>query len=295
MKNKLFNGIMPAMITPFDEDGKIRETAARRIMNWELKGGVNGFYINGNTGEGLFQAESERMKMAEIAMDECKGRGVIINHVGAVDTVSAYRLAKHAGKIGCNAISSLVPNYIKSFSENIILDYYKRLADESGLPVLIYCTNLLENDPVSFLEKAMKIDGVIGTKFTMMNYYNLHRITELNNGDITVINGPDEMLVCGLLMGADGGIGSTYNIMPEKFVALYRSFKEGDIIGARNKQYEINRIIKVLLDYRCVDAIKEVFNIMGFEAGCTACPSRPMSKEESAQMRKDLEQAGYRF
>lgn len=106
------------------------------------------------------------------------GRGVVINHVGEVDALSALRLARHSGEIGCNAISSMVLNYVATYTDDQILDYYKRLADASSLPVLVYCTGLLKGNPVDFMEKAIKIDGVVGVKYAMTNYCDMHRITE---------------------------------------------------------------------------------------------------------------------
>ena len=112
MKNKQFGGIMPAFITPFDENGALKADSARRLLERELAAGVQGFYVNGATGEGLFLPEATRRDMAETAVSVCKGRGAVINHVGAVDPAQAVRLARHAGQIGCDAISSMVPNYV---------------------------------------------------------------------------------------------------------------------------------------------------------------------------------------
>lgn len=293
MKNKLFSGIMPAFITPFDEEGALKRDAARQLMERELQQGVQGFYINGATGEGLFLPEETRRDMAELAVDVCCGRGAVINQVGAVDPASAVRLARHAGQIGCDAISSMVPNYVATYTDEQVLDYYKRLSDASSLPVLVYCTGLLKSDPVRFMEKAMAVDGIIGLKYTMFNYYNMQRITELNGGNINVINGPDEMLVLGLLMGADGGIGSTYNLMPEWFVELYTAFRAGDINRARDVQIRINKVIAVLLEYGCIPAIKEAFSIMGYDAGHVAYPGKTFSEAEQAAFKRDMQMAGF--
>lgn len=295
MSNKLFKGIMPALITPFDENGAYKRETATALIERELKTGIQGFYVNGATGEGLYLPEKTRMEHAENAVELCKGRGVVINHVGAIDCASAMRLARHAGTIGCDAISSLVPNYVNTYSDAEILDYYKALADASGKPVLVYCTGLLSGDPVAFIEKAIKIDGVIGLKYTMPNYYNMHRICCLNGGDINVINGPDETLLLGLTMGADGGIGSTYNIMGERFVSLYASFTSGDFEAARQEQFGIDRVITVLLKYGVIGAIKEVFNILGYDAGSAAAPAAKYTPEKRNALISDLEAAGFTF
>ena len=291
--NKLFTGIMPAYITPINENGSLRSNTAHDLMEWEISKGVQGFYINGATGEGLFLSENVRKELAEISVNVCKGRVKVINHVGAVDTMSAIRLAKHAGQIGCDAVSSLVPNYLTTYTTDQVLDYYKRISDASGLPVLVYCKGNVGTTPYEFMKRVMTVDGLIGCKYTMFDYYSMHRITELNNGDINVINGPDEMLICGLTMGADGGIGSTYNLMGEWFVELYQKFISGDFIGAREVQFKINKVISVLLKYDCIPAIKAALTLLGFDIGNVAYPGKVFTAEELTAFRKEMTEAGY--
>ncbi|MBQ3762026.1 MAG: dihydrodipicolinate synthase family protein [Clostridia bacterium] len=290
--NKLFRGIMPAMITPIDREGKLKTASLEAILKKELDAGVDGFYVNGATGEGLFLSEETRREAIECAVSLCKGKVKIINHVGAVDTQQALRLSRHAGEIGCDAVSSLVPNYINKYTTDQILDYYRRLHEESGLPVLVYCTNLVGSQPFEFMERAIQTPGLIGCKYTMSDYYSMHRITQLNGGDVNVINGPDEMLICGLTMGADGGIGSTYNLMPERFLKLYRAFTEGRYDEARRVQFDINRVITVLLSHGCIAAIKECFTYMGIDAGCVAYPGKVFDAEEKKALICELKQAG---
>lgn len=261
----------------------------------ELECGVNGFYVNGATGEGLFLPENTRREMAEVAVSVCRGKGVVIDHIGAVDTQSALSLARHAGEIGCDAVSSLVPNYVTQYSTDQILDYYKRVADISGLPVLVYCTGLVGNDPYSFMEKAIRVKGIIGCKFTMTNFYDMHRITCLNGGDINVLNGPDEMLICGLTMGADGGIGSTYNLMPKRYLKLYRAFTQGDLQTARQIQFGINKVIEVLIRHGVIASIKRTLTEMGFDAGSVAYPGKVIGDAEAACLMNELREAGYDF
>ena len=96
MTNKRFSGIMPALLTPIREDGTFLRDAAERMIDYELKSPIKGFYINGATGEGPVLCERTRMDMTEVAVEKTRGRGWIIDHVGAPDSMSALRLAKHA-------------------------------------------------------------------------------------------------------------------------------------------------------------------------------------------------------
>ncbi len=292
MSNKLFSGIMPALITPIDGKGHLKEACAVDIMQRLLAQGVDGFYANGATGEGLFLSEQTRRENAQAAVEVCRGRAKVINHVGAVDALEALRLARHSGEIGCDAISSLIPNYIRKYTVDQILDYYRQLHLESGLPVLVYCTNLVGSDPYEFMRRAMEVEGVIGCKYTLSDYYSMQRVTWLKGGDVNVINGPDEMLICGLTMGADGGIGSTYNLMPERFLRLFKAFREGRFEDARREQAGINRVISVLLAHDCIPAIKQTFTYLGYPAGNIAYPGKVFDGEEARALIDELKEAG---
>lgn len=289
MTNKQFRGIMPALITPIDDDGSIRETAARSLIESHIERGVSGFYICGSTGEGPVMSEASRMRMAEIVVDQVKGRVPVINHVGACDARSAVRLAKHAEEIGCDAISSVPPNFYYSHEENEIFNYYKALSDNCAKPLLVYATNMFKQaDIVPMIDRLMSLDTVIGLKFTRFNYYEMHRIVELNGGDINVINGPDEMLICGLTMGADAGIGSTYNVMPGEYVKLFDSFRSGDLATAQAQQFKINHAIEILLRHSLFPALKHVLTVQGFDVGHPVFPAKRFTPDEEKALMKDL-------
>lgn len=289
MKNKQFTGIMPALITPINDDGSIREAAARSLIESQIERGVSGFYICGSTGEGPVMSEESRMRMAEITVDQVKGRVPVINHVGACDARSAVRLAKHAEEIGCDAISSVPPNFYYSHDENEIVNYYKALSDACAKPLLVYATGMFKQaDIVPVIARLMEIDTVIGLKFTRMNYYEMRRIIELNGGDINVINGPDEMLICGLTMGADAGIGSTYNVMPGEYVKLFNSFRSGDFAAAQQQQYKINHAIEIMLRHSLFPALKHMLTVQGFDVGVPVFPMKRFTPEEEAALMKDL-------
>ena len=296
MKNKLFSGIMPAMITPVDEDGNLLKSAAERVMQSEMQSEITGFYLNGGTGEGPVLPEKTRLEMAETAAACAGGKVKLINHIGAPDVQAAFRLAKPAGRAGFDAVSSVLPNFYFDYPVPRILDYFKRIADLSGLPVIVYANGLTHCDPVDFMAQAIRTEGVAGVKFTNYDYYAMHRICALNGGDINVLNGPDEMLICGLVMGCDGGIGTTYNIMPDWFCSLYDAYRSGRLEEARLYQFRINRVIEIIrAKGPSIPLVKEVFRMRGIECGYSVYPSRRYTEEEAAELKRLLSEAGIRF
>ncbi len=294
MNKIMFKGIMPALPTPFDKDEKLNKTAMRQLVEHDLKGGVNGFYVCGATGEGPVLPVSTRMEALETVIDENNGRGKIIAHVGGPNFLDVKQLIAHAEKSGADAISSMAPNAYYGHTSKELVRYYKEIASLTSLPLLVYVTPLMLGANLeSIFEELISVDNIIGCKFTLPNYYLLSRIKMINNGNINVINGPDEMLLAGLSMGADGGIGSTYNVMPEKYTALYNAFQAGDIEKARSIQYDINKVVHVLIkNDSCFATVKEALKLKGIDMGSLVFPNPEFSAEELAQFKADLISAG---
>ena len=294
MKNVLFSGIIPALVTPLDADERINQDSARRLMRWQMDAGADGFYLCGATGEGPVVAPEQRMKLAEIAREETSARGAkLIVHVGAVDLATAKALARHAGEIGADAVSS-VPPFFFGYGEKEIAQYYTAVAESAGLPLIMYCSPLSGiNITYDMVGRFLRIPNAIGVKWTSYDYYTMHRIKLLQGGDVNVLNGPDETLLCGLAMGADGGIGGTYNVMPKVFRALYDSFRAGDLAAAQRWQDKANRLIEVIIRFGVQATLKEILGRLGFDCGHCVYPQKRLGDEERAALAKALDDLDY--
>ena len=121
-------GILPALVSPVNEDGSIREAALRKLVRDLARTGISGFYLCGATGEGIAMAPERRMELVEIVKDEAPSGMKLINHIGAADLATVRRLARHSRQIGLDAISS-VPPFFFSYDEKGVLDYYRAMAE----------------------------------------------------------------------------------------------------------------------------------------------------------------------
>ena len=286
--NVKFSGVMSALVSCVDDEGNVYEQGMRKLMNWQLDAGMSGFYLTGGTGEGPVLQKQTRKRIVEIAKDEVGDRCKLIAHVGAIDLKTATELAKHAGEVGLDAISS-VPPFFFGYGEQQIRDYYTALSDASGLPVLMYASPLAGvNITWDMVDRLMDVPGMIGLKWTSYDYFTMHRIKELRGGNINVINGPDECLLCGLTMGADGGIGATYNVMPKLFVEIYNQFKAGNLAAAQTAQYKANKMIELLIRFGVVCGIKDLLNLLGYECGQQVYPQKRFTDEERETFRQAL-------
>lgn len=280
-----FAGIMPAVVTPFDENGGFRREAFERLLERLYAAAIDGIYVNGQTGEGLLQPVEQRKRVAEAAVGcSPKGKTVIV-HVGAYRTADALELARHAASIGAHAVASLPPLGGYSFAE--IRAYYEALAGASELPVIVYYFPAV-SPAIQAAEQVLQlleIPNVAGLKFTDHDLYKLSRIKRTG---CVVFNGHDEVLIAALLMGADGGIGSFYNLAPEIFVETFCQARQGRWQQVQNTQKRINELVEIGLRYPVTPVIKAILAWTGIDCGRCIEPRRSLTPEEQDDLRAAL-------
>lgn len=269
MKN--FKGLYTALLTPFDKNGKINKEVLTKLIKHNINMGVDGFYACGTTAEAFLMSTEDRMQLLEytkVAAEDKK----IIAHIGSLNEDDAIKMAKHAEAIGCDAISSVAPFYYK-FSFEDIKNYYYRIAESVNIPMLVY--NFPMNTGVTMtmkeLDQFFTSDRFFGLKHTSSDFFTMEQV-KANYPDKIALNGFDEMFLAGLSMGADGGIGSTYNFMADKFVKIRQLFMENKIAEAQEIQHTVNKIVAVLFKVGLMPAQKEVLNQIGFDFGICKHP-----------------------
>ena len=283
----MFKGVFTALLTPFDKENKINEKALEALIKHNLSMGVKGFYVCGSTGEAFLLSTDERKQVMEIVKDCAKG-ATLIAHIGSVNEAEATDLAKCAEKLGYNAISSVAPFYYK-FSFEEIKGYYNRLADSVNIPMLVYHFPAFSgvNMGVGEISQFLENDKFMGIKFTSNDFFTLEQVKSKFPQKI-VYNGFDEMFLSGLSMGADGGIGSTYNFMADKFVKIQKLFSENRIAEAQEVQREANRIITLLCKFGVMQAEKEVLCQLGLDFGECRKPFLSLNDEQKAIVAKEI-------
>ncbi len=284
VKPEKLKGIFPALMTAFkrDADQSFDAENTKKLCRFLAETGCNGLYVGGSSGEMILMNVDERKALLEAVMEVAKETGLaIIAHTGATSTRDTLELTRHAESVGADAVSSVTPLYFK-YTVREVNHYYERIAGETNLPVIIYnipgMTGLSLNREQ--LGDLLSISGVGGMKFTSSDYCQLERLVS-DFPDKVFYNGADEMLLSGLAAGADGGIGTTYNFMPEKFVKIYNDFKAGRIDDARKTQGEANEIICAILKHGGMASSKYLINRRGFEYGLCREPFMPVSEESA--------------
>ncbi|NIK76576.1 N-acetylneuraminate lyase [Paenibacillus castaneae] len=285
MKNEMvtkYQGIYVAMYSVYDDLGNVDAARVKKLARYYVSSGIKGLYVGGSSGEGILQTVEERKQVLEAAMEEVKGELIIIVHVGANSTRESVDLSKHAEEVGADVISA-VPAIYYRLSEAAVENHWQQMIDSTKLPFIIY--NIPQttgfNLSMPLFKKMAQQDKVIGIKMSGESTFELQQFKEVGGEDFLVFNGPDEQFLAGRIMGADGGIGGTYGVMPELFCVLNRLYVENKLEEAQVLQFKINGIIKKLLGYPSLyGACKYILHVRGIETGEPRFPLLPVRVED---------------
>lgn len=283
MNLEKFKGVFVALNTIYDNNDNINEEAMATLVRIYESKGVKGVYVCGSTGEGFLLSAEERMQVAETVKRACSDDFTVIVHIGCAGTKESIKLAKHAEKIGVDAISA-VPSVYYHLSPKSVEKHWSEIIDSTDLPFIIYNIPQLTafNLPYDLFEKMAKNPKVIGIKNSEEPVYGMERMRTIAGDDFIIFNGSDEQFLAGRLMGANAGIGGTYGAMPELFVRLDELINSNDINGARALQYKINEIIFELLSFNSLyGAVKQIISIrFNVDAGQPRSPFLPVECDE---------------
>ena len=279
------SGIIPALVTPFDKEGKVDHGALTALVNRLVEKGAGGFYACGSTAECFLMTDDERKATLETIVKAANGRVPVIAHIGNIGTEKTCDLARHAREAGADAISSVPPFYYK-FGFNEIAGYYADIANAvPDLPLVVYNFPAFSGVEINADNFKTIIDasGAQGLKYTSYNLFEMEKISR-RYPDITIFNGHDEVYLNSLPAGATAAIGSTFNVMLPKFLKLKALYDSRDMEAAQKKQGEINDIIEAMIKVGVNGSIKYWLTKSGIPCGDCRKPFSPLTAEQAAYL-----------
>lgn len=290
-----FQGVIPAVMTIFDQQEELDEKATREFIRYLLGFKIGGLYLTGSTGEGFLMTPEERKRCVDIVMDEVKDQIPVVVHVGAISTRISIDLAKHAEKAGAVGISSVPPFYWR-FSENQIIDYYRDIADSTSLPMIVYNIPLAGLMSIQTIIKLSKLNNVAGVKYTASTLYEVTQIKDACGSDFLVYGGADELASSNIALNCDGIIGSFYNMIPDLFIDIMTSVKASDLTKAAQLQANAVRIIMNILNHgSMMAAMKACLRHAGVNAGYARRPFNNFTPAQEKEIVKSLLEVKHQY
>lgn len=293
MAKPLFEGILPAIITPFDAEGNVDFDLLRDVVRFQIDKGVHGFFVCGTVGEGPLMSIEQRKSVAEAVVREVRGKVPVIVHVGTTNTAESVELAKHAERVGANAVGAVTPYFFKPDLEGLIM-HYRLISEAVRIPTFVY--NIPQqtgfNLTPEIFRKLCSIENIHGIKDSSGSLSQIQEIIETAPKHVTVINGADDILLAALLVGVNAEISGVANVAPEILVELYENFREGNYKRALELQRKTNVLRRILYEWSSIPSIKAALELRGVRAGMPKKPLRPLKQEEISRLKDKLKALG---
>ncbi len=269
MSNKI-EGVLTAIVTPFNSEGEFNPDALRRQINRQLDAG-NGIFCGGTNGEFFVLNEKEKVAVTATCVDEVAGRANVVAHIGEISTRETIRLGKQIEKLGVNAVSVITP-YFVPLKQNELINHYTAIADALSVPIFLYniparTGNTIEPQTARILASH---PNIIGIKDSAGSYESLSGFLNAVNdiSDFDVLNGPDSLIHQGFVDGCSACISGLANVAPKEINAIWSHFKSGDIDGSRTAQESVTGLRTDLYKVAFSPAaVKKALQILGQDVG----------------------------
>ena len=286
-----YQGIIPAFYACYDDEGNISVERTKELTRYFIKKGVKGVYVCGSSGECIYQSKEERKQTLEAVMSEAKGKLTVIAHVACNNTADSMELAAHAESLGVDAIASIPPIYFK-LPEHAIAQYWNDISSAApNTDFVIYNIPQLAGVALTMplFREMRKNPRVAAVKNSSMPVQDIQMFKMEGGPDFVVFNGPDEQVISGRAMGADGGIGGTYAVMPELLLKADELLKAGKVKEAAEVQYAIDAIIYAMCACKgnLYAVMKEILRIReNLDIGGVRKPLPNLFPEDMDQVKK---------
>lgn len=290
------HGIVVPIVTPVTQDGKFNEKAYRDLIEYLASSGIHGVFPFGTTGEFYAHDMGFYREVLAVTKDAVRGRMDIYAGANNITTRGAVEIAKAVEQVGgIDALSVLTPMFV-SQTQYEVSEYYREIASETNLPIIIYNNRPKTNVTVepATVAKLAEIDNIIGVKDSTGDMTNTEEYLRLTRGmdNFHVMMGRDTLIYAALCYGASGAIASCANVAPRIAVDIYEKFRAGDAAGALDAQFRFSALRIAINMGTFPVVLKEALKLIGHDCGDCVKPIQPLNDEQRARLKTVLKDMG---
>lgn len=258
----LFQGTATALITPF-KGGKIDYVSMGKLVEWQLKNGVDALVVCGTTGEASTLSGKERVQLTRFVVDLVKGRVPVIAGTGSNNTQFTIELSKEMEAGGVDGILVVTPYYNKC-TESGMIAHYEKVADSVNVPLIIYSVKSRTGVNVSpkVVGTLSQHPNITGIKEASGDICQVCEMARYISDDFNIYSGNDDMSIPIMSLGGIGCISTVANIIPARFSKMLHDYLEGDVAAAGKEQVAIKPLIDAIFAEVNPIPLKAALNMM---------------------------------
>ena len=288
----MFEGVIPALITPFKDDGSLDEEGVKTNVEFLVEQGVDAVVPCGSTGESATLSHEEHVRVIELAVDASKVP--VIAGTGSNNTAEAIDLTKKAEDIGADAAMVICPYYNKP-SDKGLVEHFTKIAESTDLPIILYNVpgRTAKNIPPEVVAKLAKIDNIVGIKEASGDLVQMAEIIRMTqDDDFVLLSGDDALTLPILSIGGRGVISVAANVAPKLMKDLVDSYMNGDLEGAKATHYRLMPLFKALFIDTNPIPVKKACELIGMAAGKPRLPLVELSDEKTEILKNVMKNLG---
>jgi 4-hydroxy-tetrahydrodipicolinate synthase len=287
-------GIIPPVATPMKANEDLDLPRLCSFLDHLIECGVHGIFVLGTNSEFYALDEAEKQAVIATAVEHVRGRVPVWAGTGAESTRETVRLTKMAQREGVQGVSVITPYFIIP-SQQEIFDHYRRVAECTALPVVLY------NNPatcggvkidVDTVARLAEIPNILGVKDSSGDLQNTCEYIRVVPPRFSVMMGRDTLIFHALMSGARGAVPATGNIAPRLLVEIYETFARGDLAGSQAAQRRLTPLRMALTLGTAPGGVKAALDVLGTSIGPSRTPVSPLPADKLQKMRAALASAG---
>jgi 4-hydroxy-tetrahydrodipicolinate synthase len=288
------HGIIPPVATPMRPDEELDIPRLKWFLDHQIAAGVHGVFVLGTNSEFYALDEAEKQRVIAESVAHVNKRVPVYAGTGAETTREVVRLTRMAEKEGVDGVSIITPYFIMP-NQQEIYDHYRRIAEATSLPVLLYnnpstCGGL--NIAPDTVGRLARIENIRGVKDSSGDLQNTQEYIKNVPPSFSVLMGRDTLIFAGLVMGTRGSVPATGNIAPKLLVEIYEAFRRGDLASSKAAQLRLNPLRMALNLCTPPGAVKAALDMLGLSIGPCRSPVSGILPERAPKMREALQAAG---
>ena len=289
----MFTGTYTAIVTPF-RNGKVDETALDRLIQHQIKGGVDGIVPVGTTGESPTVDYGEHIRIIERSVEFARGRIKVLAGTGANSTKEAIYLTQQAEDVGADGSLQVAPYYNKPSPEGLF-QHFRAIARATRLPIVLYsipgrCGVEIGVDTVARLARECR--NIVGIKEAGGSCDRVSALRAALGPKFEILSGDDSLTLPFMAVGAQGVISVASNVIPREVAQMVRAFAAGDAVKAGRLHAKWLPLFKDLFIETNPVPVKAALAMMGRMAEEYRLPLVPLSNANRARLRATLKACG---
>lgn len=291
----IFTGAGVALVTPFNEEKKVDVAELKKLIDFQIEGGIDCIVACGTTGESATLSDDEYKLVIDTTVKHAAGRVPVMAGAGSNNTAHAIELAKEAVSLGVDALLVVTPYYNKATQKGLY-EHFKIIAESAGnTPVMLYNVpgrTACNIEPSTAIKLFNDVNNIVAIKEASGDISQVAQIAKMSQGKMDIYSGNDDQITAVMALGGKGVVSVLANVIPGETHEMCQSFIKGNAEKSLEMQLKYLPLVDEIFSEVNPIPVKKAMDLIGFNTGGLRLPLTELSENNTNNLKKELEMLG---